>query len=605
MMKDFEAIPAMSEIKDWIFKAAHYKPYNVAGPKTFHVSGNDDASSDNGQAEYPIMCKITNPNAVGDFVAGSSELQCVKASGTTWNSEGSPTNTATYASYYALQERGGGSSGGQSDRYYALINLNNGTEYTLNGRQFRVRAILTNLIPSDTPTIDGRTLQSKTVEFCDTRETDGVQQVNCWKEVLSYVAVNFPVSWYRSMYYPYTWNVPIQYQYWDSNTDTVVQQTWEMPIAMTDNGTASDFSDDWAVCVTSGAVDVTSDDVSKVRTSLSIDASNDLTDCFNTGGSDHFYYLSPRWGADSTSDQNYNLVRDDGIWMWSDATSDYSLAAFSAVQTALTDVSANADLGPVDPESWLGWFKIANLGYNAKFDPYCDDIDSNGKCNCTDTDDDDQCTLADTYTEPTLSERPYWDGDASADEIKAFLKRCGGKSGANLQSCLVDGDQNFNIDWTTVMECETSTKTVSWVDLPGMALGSDPNDNYGYGCGSSTTNFMGKVRLKKLIKRKNAYDVERPNKMLRLISTATGSSGTGVSITHNQEVFSFQEALALAYLRLVMPFTAKITYDNGTTTLEDAGIYFDVVNIPGRDTGPASGLLRKFLEKGGVIDPAD
>ena len=104
-MKMFEEIPTMTEIKSSIFKDAHHEPYNIAGSKTFHVRGTRIGGGDDWEANYPILCNISNPNAAGEFVAGQSSISCGVADSTTWDSGGRPDDTSVYRSYFALQDR--------------------------------------------------------------------------------------------------------------------------------------------------------------------------------------------------------------------------------------------------------------------------------------------------------------------------------------------------------------------------------------------------------------------------------------------------------------------------------------------------------------------
>jgi len=612
MMGDFENLPTMSEIKNFIFTSSHFEPYNLAGSKTINVMGNQSGTT--GEAKYtanaPIMCKINNANNVGDFVAGTSSITCEIASSVTWDSDGRP-SASTYASYYALQERGGWGAAGQSDLYYGLIRISNGTEYMLNGRQFRVRGVRSGYSPADNPTVNGSTLQSKNLKFCDTRNSEnGSIESYCWREVFDYVAVSFPLSWYYfDYYYPYTWDVPITWEYWNGDSESYVSETWNMPIAMTQNNTPDNYDDDWAVCLKMDetVVDTTGDDGISEVVGVTVDNASDIVNCFTTTD-EYFYYLNPEWGATQRTEQQYHLVRNDGVWM-RDASPDASLVLQSTIEAKIT---GGVSLGPTSKEYRINWYEVANLSHDAKYDPYCDDRDNDGECDCTDENGDGECTLSDTFTEPTLSDPPFWYDATDADSVKALtvLQTCGNKSGLDLSNCLatllavgIDARNMNQIDWNRVIECTNTEKTMSWVDIWRMVEQDDLTNNfYGKGCGTSAYDYMGTVRMLNLRQRNNAYDIERPNKMLRLISAATASTGTGVTVERTEEVFSFQEALALVYLRLSMPVRAQVKYNN--TAINGAGLYFKDVRIPGRDSDPASGLLRLFLEKGGVIDPA-
>jgi hypothetical protein len=619
VLQTFENIPSMTEIKASIFKDAHHEPYNVAGPKTFHVQGaNTGISSDNWQSDTPIMCKINNPNRAGEFAVGTSSITCELASSTTWDSDGKPASTSTYQSYYALQGRGGGGSdSGDNDRYYGLVNINNGTEYRVNGRELRIRGIQSGFTPADNPTLDGKTLTPVSKEFCDTwtDDSDGATQTHCWHERFTYVALSFPSTWFQAAYYfPYTWEIPITSVWWDSAAGDFVEEEWNMWIAITKNGTPNDYSDDQAVCLDSAGVtvDVTNDEYKIITPFPEVSVPGNLVDCFTATGT--YYYLTPEWsGASSTrANQKYRLIRNDGAWMWSVSGTD-ELVSLTAIETETkATIDPQATIGPPGNISWMLGFDIANLGYDAKFDPFCDDQDADGECDCSDDDGDGECTLVDTPTEPTISEPAGWPGSGSANDIKTIIAVCGGKSGEALAVCfqwlLPNKSINigtFNANWKVMLECQDSSKALQWADRGAMMTHTAGTDvpNYGNGCGAgSGQDNLGPVRLKNMRKRRNAYNVERPNKMLKLISSATATIGTGVTIGKTDEVFVFQEALAMALLRVTFPMHAKVKY-NGEV-LEGLRVYMEKSDIPGKPRGLSNGLLRAFLEGAGEISPA-
>ncbi len=53
--------------------------------------------------------------------------------------------------------------------------------------------------------------------------------------------------------------------------------------------------------------------------------------------------------------------------------------------------------------------------------------------------------------------------------------------------------------------------------------------------------------------------------LLKLISTATASSGTGVSLDRYQQIFTLQEA---AYLRMSMPLNNKVKYQETVVEIQ-------------------------------------
>ena len=606
----FEQIPTLTEIKTSIFQDAHHEPYNIAGPKTFNVKGAVPTTGNEWDADAPILCQIANSNAAGDFLAGTSSITCAKADveGITWDADGKPSDTDYYKAYYALQERGGGGAAGGQDQFYSLININNGTDYRLNGREFRVRGVMVGYTPADAPVVDGTTMQSLNNEFCDTRQnSEGNMETQCWHEKFDYVAVALPAALFPTAFYnPFSWDIPMT-STWTKLVDGEEEDEtfeWNMQIAVSNSGTADVWDDDVPVCLHSSTVSTDSNDTSKVL-SVTIDALADIVNCFTTSQTT-FYYLTPQWGS-TKADFKYQLVRNDGNWMRSDNNTTDKVP-FAAVEA----VVGTGNMGPTTEISWLNHYEIANLGHDAKFDPYCDDLDSDGVCGFTDVDGDGVGSLVDEITEPTLSEPPFWQGSEQAESIQTILESCGGMAGTDLTTCLrtlknattpVDISQLW-ADWNKLFTCPLvngglSPKTLRWVDTWQLVNGEGIDyHKAGDGCGLGTEQ-RGSVRLRKLIKRNNAYDVARPNKMLKLISAATASSGTGVTIVKTEKVFNFQEAMALLFLRFTMPM--EVTVHLNGAAVGDVPVYLNKVQLPGKHGEPTSGLLRAFLEEAGAL----
>ncbi len=614
-MKTFENIPSMTEIRDYIFEDAHHEPYNTAGSKTFHVKGVSAADSSNDyEADYPILCMIQNANAAGAFVAGTSSIVCGAAINTTWDSEGNPADKSEYQSYYALQQRGEAGSVGEADMYYGLISINTGLDYNLNGREFRVRGVHEDY--SGGLTADGQTLSSVNQEFCNTwQNSEGEMQSHCWQEIFDYVTVEFPDTFFpESSYYPYSWNIPMT-STWEDYQGNTYEWDWNMSLAISRNNTENIWNDDFAICLANNAVIVdTTNDITKVLYA-EVDSSSDLVDCFNNSEST-FYYLQLDWrGVDASSDYEYQLVRNDGSFMWSlDSTTDSTTDAMISLEEIAAVNPAN-DMGPAVKEERLLHFEIANLSHDAKYDPFCDDTNGNGYCDCTSSlyATDYKCNLTDDVIEPTLSDAPYWYGDSQVDDVRLVISTCGGESGMTLIDCLqdlqdgshptadgsADISQLHNVDWSRLFECSDSTKVIKWIDTYQIINGQ--TTDVGGNCGS--LGEKGPVRMIKLTKRNNAYDVERPHTMLKLISAATATSGTGVTIDPNADTFNFQEAIALTFLRFAFPLNVTVQKDG--ETVERLPVYMSRVRVPGKQSDPSSGLLRAFLEKGGFIPAAE
>ncbi|MCP4296138.1 MAG: hypothetical protein GY786_11065, partial [Proteobacteria bacterium] len=618
-MQMFEEIPSMTDIKDSIFKSAHHEPYNIAGSEKFHVIGDRvDTSLNEWEADVPILCRIVNPNSVGDFVSGTSSIECALANenGITWGSDGKPDYPADqedfYQSYFALSERSAGGNGGDEDRYYGLMNINNGRDYRVNGREFRVRGMMTPDV-----TADGKEVYSLNKEFCHTWEdSQGNLATDCWIERFDYVVVDFDNNWFRSeYYYPFSQRI-------------TVGDNWDIEIAVSDNSTDT-VADDWAICIPDNGVSTdTTNDSSKVLAVLSLAG---RAKCDSFGTEEKFYYLMPQWGADSSGNQKYYLVRDSGDFMWSDPSTDAHIINMSAIEAVL----GGQKMGPSGTFSWINRYQIANLGHDPKYDPICDDsgivtAEASSRagaeaatsvgdgCSCIDEDDDGECTLADTFTEQTLSELPVWPGGPSAEDAGLILKTCGGydetttdTSGENLVDCLNwmltrdNGEPTADIretyvDWKRIFECSDETQTLDWIDIHGM-IDQSSDGRFGIGCDDTTNDTRGALRMRKLVKRKNAYDIAKPNQLLRLISSATATTGTGITLTSTEKVFNFQEALAMIYMRIAFPMRGEVRDPSGDLDTGGMFIYMRQNRTPDNHSSVASSVLRAFLVQAGVL----
>ncbi len=693
-MAMFENIPTMEQIKQSIFGDAHHEPYNIAGPSKFYVRGGVGLTGNEWDAQAPILCNIVDPNAAGEFVIGQSTISCEVATGTWTNGKPDPVTMEKYKRYYALMDRSWSEYG--YDAYFGLMKLSNGTEYWLNGRDFRVR-VINELRISDAVTDDSADsgipntdklvagdVNSTTVkkidrERCDTWTDDsGNMETNCWREMFDYVAIAIPDSFYPpSSYYPYTRDIPFE--------DPETGDTWNMQIAITDGGTPGVFDDDVPVCLGSGVMtDATGDSILDPHessgivgtiTQAKLDAN--IVNCFTTE-EQTFYYLQPWWG--DSSDRNlfkYGLIRNDGRGMYSSCYWEEGIPepicgnfdgillnddAGNGIEPAVQTFAPSASMGPSAADSRLNGYEVANFSHDAKYDPYCDDVNNNGYCDCVAIDttgdtleDASQCTLENGAdpNEPTLSELPFWHESSEAKHIMAWIDQFGGQTGKTLVDSIIayidaedlvddpdqDGDpsndigsftmDNIHAEWHKLFECVDSTKTIDGVDMWRISNpesypdipGDEFNDPYYYiasGCGDERIDDMGTpedpsddyswvvngpVRLKNLTRRNNAYDIARPNTLVKLISAATATVGTGVTIDPDAQVFSFQEALALLMVRTSFPINAEFQRPDGTS-LDGASVYFTEAKKFGMGSeDPISGLLRAFLEANGYIDP--
>lgn len=612
LMGMFTELPQFDEIRQWTFESAHHEPYNIAGPKFFHVAGKDLNSDWRGDA--PILCAMKNgTTVVREFTPGTTQVMCEVAQGT-WTDGRVQAGGPDYSKHFGLQERGDFAG----DRYYALINLFTGYEYHLDGRQFRIRDISRLNSPNETP--DGSTLRETDRQFCNTFDgPNGNLQTDCWYERFRYVTLQFPNDFFPpSNYFPFVWNIQIAYA---DPTGQKFENNLGVAVAQTNPGTPQyNPSQDFAVCVKSQGVVVGQNRPDLVQ---QLGLAGNIADCFTLEG-ETFYYLAHYWGtAADRGAYQYQLVRNDGLWMRQINLSEQEVDALVSLTDVEAQLQAGQVLGPQAADVWMGHYEVANLGHDPKFDPYCLDEDGDAACDCyrdttgdgtfdthlnaTSTPSAQSCTLADKGgDEPTLSEPPVWPGDPTAAAFWKLVEACGGQSGATLGTCFANnGGNNVWVDWTRLMECENTAARLQWVDMGQIS--STPSQAGG-GCGLEGQN--GPVRLLRPVQRKNAFDVARPETLVKLVSAATASVGTGVTLDPNTESFTFSEALAFAFVRLSIPLQdilvkgPDIAGNNAANFVEYPGftMHFEQVEVPNSHREDAVGaVLRKFLTKGGFL----
>jgi hypothetical protein len=637
-MKMFEQIPTMDEIKKSIFQDAHHEDWNIMGSEKFYINGVPE-SSNPWQAVAPILCKISNADSSGNFIRDTSSVSCIAANDVTWvNGKVSGVNDyGKYTKgYLGLQDR---SRREDPVKYYSLVNLGTGWEIYLNGRQFRVK---------HEAGANGKTTGEIQQKVCD-------QSGHCWEEDFIYVVSDLTALLQTETFRPFSIgkNVTVTFTDWSSGQPVTQSYDQWRDMAMSNKGTATEYSDDLALCLTESALTsaLGTQDTTEVVNVANINWSGNPVNCDSTGNS--FYYLTLSWqgGTADRTNYKYGLLKNDGTNMhmvvdnqWYDGIIPLATVALYAeanLDLGITDLDNNdAHLYPAGDVTYMPGFEIANLKHESKFDPYCDDVDMNGRCDCykvsgvdanglpifatsltsggtIDTTDiygitrtAGNCTIEDKGgSEPTLSDRPYWNnsGDPNnAIQIQILMNvmdTCGSKtSDSDLSTCLGTSlDTNVPADFNKLFACKDSSKTMKYVNLGWMKNGGNPSEtqNPGDGCGTvdpwnqtATGGTYGPVRFRKLIARNNAYNVSRPQTLMKMIATATQTIGTGGgNITSTDLKFSLNEAMAMMLVRLSMPVNG-IVIDKDNMPIANVGVHYERVWIPGTgDNDPIGYLL--------------
>jgi hypothetical protein len=588
---DFTKIPTLPEIKKFIFNSAHHAGWNVVGGSHFHIAGNLAGTK-------PILCSFKIGNSiVKEFIPASTNVVCEQST-LLWDADGNPpTNTAfEFSKYYGLNAREN-TSGTQ---FFSLINLLTGQEYRYLGGNFRVTNGTTN----------SSILLASTQSTCQSSiDTQGSQQSFYATNYLSYVQVDLS-SFAQSIYIPY---------YVSRHFPKFGEQRVAARQTSSSNGCAVLAP----ICLPSTAVTVNSSSpyvATGIVPSSAVACSSITTFPF------YFLQVIDNVGASTAASYYYQLIRNDGLQM---LTSTYANAT-----VGFNDLPTPSTLGPASSQTRIINYAIANSRYDSKYDPYCFDLDSDGRCDCRrDTDSDGkyetgltatsnpsaaECTLNDKGgLEPTISVLPINEDDSNAVKFWTLIGSCGNKSGTTLSTCLLslkNSGTSFsdvqNVDWRSVLSCVNSDDDILiFYDFNASTgkITGHCDDGSGFGQLKSED-----VKLGKLVDRNNAYDIEKPQTLLKLISAATATTGTGITLDKDKDLFVFNEAIALLYARLALPPSNIAVYGPDRTS---ARPFSSLQYLPGyraafvqwefRDekssTDPVSAVLRQFLVKTGAL----
>lgn len=661
----FENIPPLDQLKSMIFNDKHHESWNITGSKYFYVSRADT------DPDSPVLCKINNPDTAGSFVPGTSSISCSVASGTWTNGKPDATAQTwitTNKYHYYLEPR---DSQKDDDSIYALVKASNGQEVHVNGQMFRIRGVKSDHasiasmpaigaegsldLSSLTAGNSSTDLYNVQKTFCDTwQDSSGSTQQQCWQEQFNYTPMKIDSTWYASPgYRPYEIEANV------FNPDT--GEDYWFNVAMVDMGNDNNPEGDFAVCIKDAGVTQTNGAITSQPT-----LNGNLTNCFDSNNTGNFYYLRLEYEQPSpvAGSYVYSLVRNDGMSLfdatpfcaggsstgsemnasectgvggtWTakcsggsasgDETDRYACwsaggswaSAALVTQTTLNsgvnnDFGAGHATGPGIALSFMPDYQMANPAYAPEFDPYCIADGTGTACRTKVVN---SVTVIDTLSEP-----PVWPGDPSFGVFEQLNEGCGGDSGLTLGTCLSGAVSTYgsqydismiNFDDRKWFECLDGTAP-HWVDREKLkATSGVDNDTSGVddyqeagGCGTNGTPSA--IRMRKLIMRDNAYDIERPETVMKLISASTRSLSAandrdttkpGITIAATDTLFSFEDALALVLLRIQLPPQVSIEYES---QIREAPVWFEELRVPGSHGDPVSGLLRAFLEKSGAL----
>ena len=667
LLATLTTIPQFTTVRDWIYNSGHHVDYNTSGQQFFPLAGKD--IDGDGNADVPILCAImdSQSNLALRHLAGSTHIHCEIAANTWSNgvqttpSSGAQANK-DYTGWYGLQATGDFNNG----RYFRLIDLFSGQGYQQGGQDLRVRDISGESAPKDSANAavssDATTVYGAQLSMCNTAPgstSAGPSNTFCFTDQFNFVALTFPnlnsdssvssqASYYAAQsYFPY--QVQQQITVIDINGNS---QTNNFPVAFTtasSNASSNDLSQGYTVCLRGQSVVTSGSDPSLV-TSL---ASNIYAvNCANINDSQlphydssvtNYYYLQLSYNGSvvsGASSYSYNLIRNDGLFMHTSSTcsnigGSYLCPAqisLTAVQTALGGLV----LGPQTQQLWLPNFNFANPKHEPRFDPYCADQDGDGYCDCqrdtagdgtyathlgkTTTPPASACTFADRPgQEPTSSDAPVMSGSPDQSLFWYLNTACGNLGGTALAQCLTTQanlGHNYqhltSVNWQNLFVCQTPTpgQKLTFVDFMGVT--QNPSQAGG-NCGANHTS--GPVSMPQIARRLNAFDIAQPQTTLQLLATAMARQTSGATVQPTDALFSYQEALALAFFRFAVPLDniqvygpdlsqASVDYTSSSNLVLYPGVQTTLqqINLPNSNTAdPASALLREILHKAQIL----
>ena len=629
----FENIPDFTQLRQQIFTSAHHIEYNPSGGQFWSVAGVDPNGLS--QALQPILCAFKKAGVVVQGFGPGVTVACEIAAGT-WVAGLQIGITPDYSGYFGLAPR----EGADADRYFALVDRYTGNDYTFNGQTFRIRDVSAN--SSSGVSADGSTLHAANLQLCNTVQTNGGALTSCWNNAFSYVALDFPNQNVNSSYtnstsfYPATQYQPFSVMWPIASRDpnnNPGSQWQQVAFASNSNDrSVGDLSHGFPVCLQGNAVTL---DANQSWVVISVNLTQgSVARCDALGSSSQaYYFVTLSYGSAATNPNNYNygLVRNDGQPMQSpNCMPSPQHTCQATVQMTRVEAAAGSVAGPSEAQQYTLGYQLVNLQHDAKFDPYCV-VDANTThCDCyrngmhlteQSNPPSSTCTLDDAHgDQKTLGNSPVGNMQGStSDHFWAVINQAGGQSGQALATQLQQlAQQNSGelsltaipVDWFQVFGC-ASGRTLTGLDL--QAAG-DPNRANAAGMGCGANNTQGPVTLERIVPRANAYDIARPQTMLKLIATATQDSGTGVALDRTAPVFSFQQALALEFVRLILPFDqvhAEVADFTGTEPnqfVSPPGLQVVPVTVAPPDASDSGSpnlpgaMLRTFLEKAGTLN---
>lgn len=649
----FEQIPTSTQINSFIFGAGYHTEWNPTGNKTYWAASL-------GTSNKPIFCKMTDAvtgKARESRLDNSTLISCISDQGLV-STPDPITKSVSIPKGYPYTLVNYGFQGDSKGALFALADAKTGYQVMIDGNPILVYQVRSgNGAGSCHPTdiYSGAPVQKVKLNFGWGDQTQSsATNVYCF-DFAAFQASSSIMLYFGGPISDSSFTSPWKPTMVGSLDNATPNNTDILPICyFAYKSGPSLVSRDVSTGVESVGADIASDGV---ITKALMDATGTgsgtardlIAKCSESYPNHNKYYLiqaGSSWQSTVRADLKAHLIYsvgnpsmlqfkpwDSSVTNWNDLLVSISV---SEVEKALNNgsdcsvtVGTKTCAAPQSAAAPIMNVQLANQKWNAKFDPFCDDLDKDGFCDCKDAStgaakSPGTCSLLDDAAEPTLSQPPFWSGSPNSADLKSLFEQMGGKAGSELATIEDStmgtmpfdfaylGSKQLWFDINSAFACqfkvsgETTYRNPTQIDWNGFGSlhhGGCPASEGGtiqdltYGMGS-ITGGGGPIRMVKLVAANNAYSINRPNTLVKLINYATKSVGQGVAVDPNAKVFSFDEALALVALRLTLPFQSGDTpvYAPGSTTQRaKVNPVFSQVQLGGGGMNPDLDLVSAIL----------
>lgn len=627
----FTRIPTSREIERYTFDASRHEEWNPVGSRILNVAQLKNTGK-------PIYCRLVDPGPNLSF-ASATKVECDSTAegiscGVGGLEEGQCTLPATYSYPFVLMERGWFGEG--QGRLFMLASRSNGRPIGgggQNGDGIMVREVKAGNAAGECDT----TQKDKVVQYISRFQCGDnkscQQNVTAFCMNLSDFGREARRRFYPGGVHKVTW---VNFQTGETNT-------WDVPrIGVNTPGKEHATNTSACLHVASGTF---TDSASGANANLAVNrvntqgdlslagvASAAIKDCGESAatGVEKYILFSGRDFSATETPYAYLMTTRNDTLMWSQAAVndgqwERNYARLSQVQIEGL-LSGKKIMGQA--ETNIDGLKYVNPAHDPKFDPYCDDVNGNGVCDCFGLEnqssdgqtvqfstqirsDSNLCGLRDKAAEPTIAQLPYCSTCPDGAKAAQFFEAYGGKSGSALASAnTFFGSSYPSFDVNSAAFClhrfsgdkkQRSPRWVNFRDLGGRQDGCPAAEGDAY-----LANSSGPIRIINPKPMNNAFLIDKPRQVLQLVNYSLKSIGQGVIINRDEDLFATDEAYALLQLRLMMPPDQIRVVDSQNRVMKDVSLMFRSVDLGNDDsTDILSGALKGILLKAGKLTDQD